>query len=469
MNGDDFTKPYHTDPVTAHENAVDLFGRSAAGGENAELKAWAGKMQPGLESHLTKAQDLDKSAHASTTGEGPRPRDASGASVAWSPPVGAPPCPGMERTFPMTRDAGLARLAEFLATAGADYAAARNTDRGPGAAPTTSALSPYLPRRLATAPEGAAAADRAFGDGGAEKFVSEVFWRTYFKGHLETHPAAWTDYLALAGSDRDRLAAEPGLRRTYEAAVEGRTGIDGFDDWAAELVETGWLHNHARMWFASIWIFTLRLPWALGAEHFLRHLVDGDPASNTLSWRWVAGLHTQGKHYVARAENIRRYTDGRFDPAGLDEYPDALDEPMPPREVPLPRADRAPAGDVALLLHLDDLHPESLPLGTARVRRVAGLVRHAEGASDRVRAADEAAMADALARAAAHFDCPADPVADGWADGLPIVAAWAPVGPSASALPECLRVRRAWDEAAWPRATRGYSRLRSAIPAVLDA
>ena len=61
------------------------------------------------------------------------------------------------------------------------------------------------------------------------------------------------------------------------------TGIEGFDDWARELVDTGYMHNHARMWFASIWIFTLRLPWALGADFFLRHLLDADAASNTLS------------------------------------------------------------------------------------------------------------------------------------------------------------------------------------------
>ena len=115
------------------------------------------------------------------------------------------------------------------------------------------------------------------------------------------------------------MTANSGLRRTYERAVEGRTGIEGFDDWAREVVEVGWLHNHTRRWFASIWIFTLRLPWALGAAFFLRHLLDGDPASNTLSWRWVAGLHTRGKHYLARAENIRRYTQDRYHPAGLDE------------------------------------------------------------------------------------------------------------------------------------------------------
>jgi deoxyribodipyrimidine photo-lyase len=224
------------------------------------------------------------------------------------------------------------------------------------------------------------------------------------------------------------------------------------------------------MWFASIWIFTLRLPWALGADFFMRHLLDGDPASNTLSWRWVAGLHTRGKHYVARAENIRRYTEGRYDPIGLDEYPDALDEPMPPREVALPPADTPPSGDVALLLHLDDLHPESLPLGGATVVRIGSLIAHADGASDRVRAADTAAMADALARAEAYFGCPAGAVETGWAGGLPVLTAWASVGPSAMALPDgCRRLRRAWDDAAWPRSTRGYSRLRSAIPSVLAA
>ncbi|MCJ2014753.1 FAD-binding domain-containing protein [Methylobacterium sp. J-076] len=370
----------------------------------------------------------------------------------------------------MTRAAGLDRLTAFLAEAGADYAASRNTDAGPGGRTTTSALSPYLRRRLITEAEVVSAAEAAFGDGGAEKFVSEVFWRTYFKGHLETHPAAWTDFLALAAADRGRLAAEPGLRRTHAMAIEGRTGIDGFDDWARELVETGWLHNHARMWFASIWIFTLRLPWALGADFFLRHLLDGDPASNTLSWRWVAGLHTRGKHYVARAENIRRYTNGRFDPVGLDEYPDSLDEPMPPREVALPVADTPPPGDVALLIHLDDLHPESLPLAGARVARVGGLLAHAPGASDRVRAADAAALADALDRAGAHFGCEAGPATGDWSGDRPVVTAWAPVGPSAEGLPAgCLRVRRAWDEAAWPFSTRGYSRLRSRIPQVVSA
>lgn len=368
----------------------------------------------------------------------------------------------------MTRDAGVGRLEAFLAGTGIDYARVRNADRGPNGSSTTSVLSPYLRRRLLTEAEVVSSAVDAFGLDGSAKFVSEVFWRTYFKGHLETHPEAWTGYLADLDKQRRRLEAEPGLRRMYDEAVESRTGIDGFDNWAADLVETGWLHNHARMWFASIWIFTLRLPWTLGAGFFMRHLLDGDPASNTLSWRWVAGLHTRGKHYVARAENIRRYTDGRFDPQGLDEHPDPLDEPTPPQEVPLRPADEPPAGEVALLLHLDDLHPESLPLGSAKVVRVGGLLAHSPDATEGVRAADEAALKDGLRRAAARFGCDAVPVTPGWSDDLPVVTAWAPVGPSADALPAaCIRVRRAWDEAAWPLSTRGFFKLRKAIPRLL--
>ena len=369
--------------------------------------------------------------------------------------------------FTMTRDAGLERLAGFAPRMGRHYARDRNTDRGPEAR-STSVLSPWFRRRLVLEQEAVEAALAAHGPGeAAEKFVQEVFWRTYFKGYLETRPGVWDGYRMLVRQGHDRLSTEGGLRRVYEDAVAGRTGIEGFDDWARELVERNWLHNHARMWFASIWIFTLRLPWALGADFFMRHLIDGDPASNTLSWRWVAGLHTRGKAYVARAENIRRYTDGRFDPAGLDEDPEPLEEAETIGASDLPEADAAPEGEVALLLHLDDLHPESLPLGRGRVVRVAGLIAHADGAVDAVRAADADAMADALARASAHFGCPAVDAAEGWAAGLPVVSAWAPVGPSAAALPACLRVRRDWDSLAWPRATRGFFQVKAAIPMVL--
>ena len=73
------------------------------------------------------------------------------------------------------------------------------------------------------------------------------------------------------------------------------------------------------MWFASIWIFTLELPWQLGAEFFMKHLYDGDAASNTLGWRWVAGIQTQGKHYLASEWNIKKFTNNRFQNIKLNE------------------------------------------------------------------------------------------------------------------------------------------------------
>ena len=73
------------------------------------------------------------------------------------------------------------------------------------------------------------------------------------------------------------------------------------------------------MWFASIWIFTLNLPWQKGAEFFMKHLFDGDAASNTLSWRWVAGLQTKGKHYVAQSWNISKFTNNKYKNVKLNE------------------------------------------------------------------------------------------------------------------------------------------------------
>ncbi|MCA1943125.1 MAG: hypothetical protein LDL15_05910, partial [Yonghaparkia sp.] len=229
-----------------------------------------------------------------------------------------------------TRAAGLARLADFVPRAGRAYAAERNADHGPGDRSNVSTLSPWVRHRLVTERELAAAVLERHSLSAAEKFVQEVYWRTYWKGWLERRPSVWTRYAASVAPTLDTLSAAD--RTTYDDAVAGRTGIDGFDHWARELVETGYLHNHARMWFASIWIFTLRLPWQLGADFFLRHLLDGDPASNTLSWRWVAGLQTVGKTYLATADNIARYTDGRFRPRGLATAAHAIDDdaPIPP-------------------------------------------------------------------------------------------------------------------------------------------
>ena len=216
----------------------------------------------------------------------------------------------------------------------------------------------------------------------AEKFIAEIFWRVYFKGYLEHRPSVWRAYCDNRDAALAALSDNADRHADYSEAVEGRTGIEAFDHWASELVETGYLHNHARMWFASIWIFTLELDWQLGADFFLRHLIDGDAASNTLSWRWVGGLHTKGKTYLARAENIARYTAnhpaGPFAAAGLARDAPALEEVLEDDRQSLDLPETVPAnmldGSYALLLHdeaashipLNLAQPPKLVIGAAR-------------------------------------------------------------------------------------------------------
>jgi len=128
---------------------------------------------------------------------------------------------------------------------------------------------------------------------------------------LELRPQVWTDFIEdLKGLKEDD---------NYKKAINGETQIECFNDWVKELKENNYLHNHTRMWFASIWIFTLELPWQLGAEFFMQHLFDGDAASNTLGWRWVSGVQTQGKHYLASEWNIKKFTNNRFQNIKLNE------------------------------------------------------------------------------------------------------------------------------------------------------
>ncbi|MGG5818119.1 FAD-binding domain-containing protein [Falsiroseomonas sp. HW251] len=380
--------------------------------------------------------------------------------------------------FPADRAGALRRLSDFTPRMGRDYAEGRNSDPGPGRRRDVSRLSPAVRHRLVTEAELVRAALDAHGARGTDKFIQEVFWRSYWKGWLELRPGAWHAYQA----ERDEaLAATKG--EAPDRAMTGSTGIACFDAWVAELTEAGWLHNHVRMWFASIWIFTLRLPWTLGADFMLRHLLDGDAASNTLSWRWVAGIQTPGKHYVARAENIRRHTLGRFDPAGeLDENPLPLAAPLPPPVRPLRQPDALPDGPLALLLHEDDLHPESLLPPGAPVAAIAGVAvpeaRSPLGCAPAVAEYARSAVADSLARAAARFGADAVALAPadvaGWAasHGVPVVTPWAPTGWTAEVLTglgvPLRRVRREWDSACWPLATKGFFAFRESIPRLIE-
>lgn len=331
----------------------------------------------------------------------------------------APGCPGMD--FTPTRTSGLARLAQFLPAAGRRYAETRNHDDGPGADgaySNVSQLSPWLHAGLLGEREVLEAVLGQHGPRAAEKFIAEVFWRIYFKGYLEQRPAIWGDYRSGRDAALAALDANAGLRTAYAEATEGRTGIDAFDAWAQQLVATGYLHNHARMWFASIWIFTLRLDWRLGADFFLRHLIDGDAASNTLSWRWVAGLHTKGKHYLARADNIARYTAGRPDgplaAEGLADEAEPLSEPQdyPRQTLDLPPPVRADdlTQPFGLLLHDEAAHHAPLALPAAPALVIGAACPDARSPGPIGALADSfaaRAVASGMAEASRHFGCPA--------------------------------------------------------------
>jgi deoxyribodipyrimidine photo-lyase len=263
-------------------------------------------------------------------------------------------------TFPASRAAALARLEEFMPVAG-HYARDRNhvTPRHPA----VSRLSPAIRHRLITEDEVVSAISRVHPFGRVEKFIQEVYWRRYWKSWLALRPAVWTEFrrdLAVIGED-------PLIRRIERS----QTGNPVIDHFATELVTTGYLHNHARMWFAAWWVHEARLPWQSGAAFFFRHLRDGDPASNTLSWRWVAGLQTPGKTYLARRENLEKYLapalrDSLRDGLAAFENPQSLPLPTgaPPPPAPEGSPSDTPTPDVAtgLWIHEEDLAVETSPL-----------------------------------------------------------------------------------------------------------
>nr|WP_237072637.1 FAD-binding domain-containing protein [Pseudaestuariivita rosea] len=382
------------------------------------------------------------------------------------------------------------KLNDFLPKAGRDYAAKRNYDLGDQGHPHVSGLSPYLRHRLVTEEEVLQAILGRFSLSTAEKFVQEVYWRTYWKGWLELRPQVWRDYQMGLQAALNRVQTESGLRRDWEAACRGETGIDCFDHWAQELRRTGYLHNHARMWFASIWIFTLRLPWELGADFFLRHLLDGDPASNTLGWRWVGGLQTIGKTYLARADNIERYTEGRFRPQGLAQQAAPLpDAPHPPRMAAPEPAAWQMTDRTGVLLTEEDLSPGYLLNGQKRPKATAVLLsvqgRSPLTVSDGVTAFARGAIDDAVARYGdklgdVRFLAAGSDVAV-WAaeNGLDqIVTPYAPVGPAADAVAQLeadltskqialIRALRNYDAHCWPHATHGFFKFKEKIPKFL--
>jgi len=377
--------------------------------------------------------------------------------------------------FDPSYTSALTRLADFVPRAGHAYAAKRNYDD----VAHVSALSPYIRHRMLTEEDVLTATLRRHSPQAAEKFIQEVYWRTYWKGWLELRPSVWAAYKADLQAAWNRVQTEGGLRAEWEAACRGDTGIDCFDHWARELVETGYLHNHARMWFASIWVFTLRLPWTLGADFFLRHLLDGDPASNTLSWRWVSGLQTIGKTYLARPDNIAKYTEGRFRPKGLAPHATPLEGMPHPSRGPVPQSGIIdPTLRTGLLLTEEDLSPGWL-LSQCKVSATATIQCTDQRSHLQVNPKVTRFVSDAMADCVARFSEKLGPVTSIETDGLAkwaeanklqqVITPYPPVGPTADALAgkDVIKVIRPYDLDAWPHATHGFFRFKEKIPKLL--
>ena len=390
-----------------------------------------------------------------------------------------------------TREEGLQTLERFLPHAGMSYAQGRNFVPG-----CVSGLSPYVRHRLITEAEIVGAVLKHHSQKEAEKFIQEICWRTYWKGWLEMRPSVWSEYLEALQTLRVQMQEDPDLNDRVQKAERGMTGIGCLDAWANELRQTGYLHNHVRMWFASIWVHTLRLPWQLGADFFMRHLLDGDPASNTLSWRWVCGLQTQGKVYQATADNIERFTNGHYAPHGLL----AKDVPLMSESftnhspIPLTRPDQHISGEkTVLLITEEDLYPEDWGIPRSDVAGIL-LLETAEAYPGIAALPVEwkhTALEEAANRLAAEFQCSVLNFQGSEKSisarlhtllreygALSLSMMTPPVGPTFSVIDPLLselakegvalrKIRRSWDEAFWPHATHGFFKLKERIPSVL--
>ena len=218
-----------------------------------------------------------------------------------------------------SRAYAIKKLDNFIEKNLLEYAKLRNFDFGIQNRKNISCLSPYVSHGIINEIEIINKVLKKHLFTKSQKFIQEVLWRIYWRGWLELRPSVWDDYLTNLKTYREKYKTD----KNYLNAIEGNTKIQCFNDWIKELKNTNYLHNHARMWFASIWVFTLDLPWELGAEFFLKYLNDGDSASNTLGWRWVAGIQTPGKHYLASQWNIKMFTNNRYEKIELNENADS--------------------------------------------------------------------------------------------------------------------------------------------------
>ena len=227
-------------------------------------------------------------------------------------------------TFPPTRQAALARVSDLIPS---DYARSRNALEG-----AVTGLSPYITHRLISLPEVLAGVTAKHPLDVQHKFVVELGWREYFR-HV------W----AFRGNEIFESLHEGPLPHASYAAMlpcdirQAATGVPVIDMAVRTLYETGYLHNHARMWLASYIVHVRKVDWRIAADWLYGHLLDGDLASNHLSWQWVAGTGSS-KPYLFNADNVARYAPASWHSPGsvIDQSYEALDRltRQPTRRLP---------------------------------------------------------------------------------------------------------------------------------------
>lgn len=186
----------------------------------------------------------------------------------------------------------------------ARYARTRNHLNG-----RVTRLSPYLRHGvLSLAEVRDAALDRVRGAQDAEKLINELGWRDYWQRLYESiGDGIWADREPY----KTGFAADDYADDLPDDITAGETELNCIDAFSRDLRATGYLHNHARMWMAAYVVHWRRVRWQAGARWFLTHLLDGDPASNNLSWQWVASTFSHKPYYFNR-ENLERFTDGFY-------------------------------------------------------------------------------------------------------------------------------------------------------------
>ena len=170
-------------------------------------------------------------------------------------------------------------------------------------------LSPYLRHGvLSLAEVRNHALDKAGAPRDAAKLINELGWRDYFQRVYRTvGDRIWQDMEPY----KTGFAADSYASELPADLLAGATGEPAIDTFVQELYETGYLHNHARMWLASYVVHWRHVRWQAGAKWFLTHLLDGDPASNNLSWQWVASTFSH-KPYIFNHENLNKFTRGHY-------------------------------------------------------------------------------------------------------------------------------------------------------------